>query len=510
MTDASSIRDLLTDRLWRLNNLYRIQDVAGKEIAFRMNEAQRRLWDDLHYCNVIPKARQLGFSTAISMFSLDTCVFRPNTAAGIIDITLDDAKRKLGKIKFAYDRLPDAIKKRVSLVTENTQELKWSNGSSVIVGTSHRGGTLQILHVSEFGKIAAQFPEKAREIRTGAFGTVHKGQMIFVESTAEGAAGDFHDLVMQAEADQQEGRRLGEQDFKLHFFPWHEHRPYRDEADDRPIPQELTDYFDELEQSEGIKLDPEQRAWYASKRRTVGPDDMWREYPATLKEAFNASIEGAYFKVQMTKMRDSGRVAKLPINPSLPVNTFWDIGVDDSTAIWFHQAGAGGSHALIDYYENSGEGVDHYIRVLKERTEKRGYIYGKHYGPHDLEHRNWAMPGAKPLVETARGLGLPFQVVPRIANKVDAIEAARVFLSVASIDSERCDQGIKCLDNYRKAWNEKRGTWASEPLHDWSSHGADALMTGACGFAPDYVEPASDRYSRNRSRRYSQKSEWAS
>lgn len=508
MTDRriyTEAKRLLSDREWRLNNLYKIQDVHGREIAFAMNDAQRQLWNDLHYCNVIPKARQLGFSTFISMFILDTCLFRPNTSAGIVDITLDDAKRKLAKIKFAYDRLPEQIRKTVTLEIENTQELRFSNGSGILVGTSHRGGTLQILHVSEFGKIAAAHPEKAREIRTGAFGTIHRGQMIFVESTAEGAAGDFHDLVMQAQADQQEGRKLGQQDFKLHFFPWWMHEGYSDDPDSIVIPQELADYFDGLD-GKGISLTPGQRAWYTSKRRTVGPDDMWREYPSSLEEAFNASIEGAYFKVQMTKMRETGRIAAIPINPTIPVNTFWDIGVDDSTAIWFHQAGATGSHALIDYYEASGEGIDHYIRVLQERAAKHGIIYGRHYGPHDLDHRNWAVPGAKPIVETARSLGLEFQVVPRVANKSEAIEAARAFLSVTAIDESRCAQGIKVLDNYRKAWNEKRGTWASEPLHDWASHGADALMTGACGFTPDYVEPATDRYNRRRVR---SRSAWA-
>lgn len=500
MTATDKVAALIKDQEWRLNNLYRIQDVNGDEIPFVMNKAQRKLWDDLHYCNVIPKARQLGFSTEISIFILDTCLFRSNTNAGIVDITLDDAKQKLAKIKFAYDRLPEHIRQKVPLVVENTQELKWGNDSRVVVGTSHRGGTLQILHVSEYGKISAQHPDKAREIRTGAFGTVHKGQMIFVESTAEGAAGDFHELVMAAQSDQLEGRKLGPQDFKLHFFPWFDNDNYRDDPDRVMISDDMERYFADLASKHGIHLDAEQKAWYVAKRRTVGPDDMWREYPATLEEAFNAAIEGAYFATQMTKIRETGRLLDIPPNVSQPVNTFWDIGVDDSTAIWFHQAGAGGSHALIDYYENSGEGVDHYIRILNEKAADLGYIYGQHYGPHDLDHRNWAMPGAQPLVETARGLGLTFTVVPRVTSKSSAIEAARTFLSVTAIDQRRCAQGIKCLDNYRKQWNEKRGTWSSEPLHDWASHGADALMTGACGFMPAYVEPERDRYRRRRTR----------
>ncbi len=505
MLDEQDALAKFSDRYWRLNNLYRVQDETGADVPFVMNEAQNELWDDLHHCNIIPKARQLGFSTFICIFILDACLFIPNTSAGTIDITLDDAKKKLEKIRFAYDRVPQEIRSAVPLVTENKQSLEWANGSSATVGTSHRGGTLQILHVSEFGKIAAKYPDKAREIRTGAFGTVHAGQMIFIESTAEGASGAFHELTMQAKADQEEGRKLSPQDFRLHFYPWHKHKGYVDDPESRVVPEELAKYFDELEEEHQIALTPEQRAWYVSKRRSVGPDDMLREYPATLEEAFNVSLEGAYFKDQMSKLRTTGRLLKIPLNPALPVNTFWDIGVDDSTSVWFHQQGAAGSHALVDYFEASGEGIDFYIKMLEDKRIEREWTYGKHYGPHDLENRDWAAPGAKPAVEVARELGLIFEVVPRIANKIDAINAARTFLSVAAIDEQYCDQGIKCLDNYRKKWNDRLSDWSSEPLHDWSSHGADALMTGACGFTPAYVDPVRDRY-RSRPQR---RSAWA-
>ena len=227
-TEAKSPKEqvlaLLRDRWWRLCNLYWIQDENGVAVKFVPNEAQRQLWDDQHYLTVILKARQLGFSTFICIFILDTCLFRANTAAGVIDITLDDVKGKLGKIKFAYDRLPEDIRKAIPLKTDNTLELAWVNGSSVKGGTSHRGGTLQILHVSEFGKISAQFPDKAREIRTGAFGTVHSGQMIFVESTAEGVGGDFYNIVTEAEQRAQAGKTPAKQEFKLLFFPWWKHK----------------------------------------------------------------------------------------------------------------------------------------------------------------------------------------------------------------------------------------------------------------------------------------------
>lgn len=489
------IAEKLADRWWRISNLYRIKDTAGREIKFVPNGAQRKLWNELHPLNVIPKARQLGFSTFIAVFITDTCVFRPNTAAGIVDMTIDDAKAKLEKIAFAYDGLPTEIKRRVPLTKRNAFDLEWANGSTVSVGTSHRGGTLQILHVSEFGKISAKHPDKAREIRTGAFGTIHMGQMIFVESTAEGTGGDFYDLVTEADVTARMGRRLSQQQFKLHFFPWWLHPGYVDDPSLVTITSEAKEYFASLEARHKVALTPEQQAWYVIKRKAIGPDDMFREYPSILDEAFQASVEGAYFKTQMLKAREAGRIGKVPLDPSRPVNTFWDIGKGDSTSIWFHQ-GHGQMHHLVDYYENSGEGVEHYAKVLRDKQAARGWHYGRHYGPHDLDNSHWVLPGAKAVVDVARDLGIAFTVVSRIPNKADAIEAARNMLAMSWIDEEHCSQGIKCLDNYRKEWDEKRATYKSEPLHDWASHGADAFMTGACGYVPAYVPPPSDKYRR--------------
>lgn len=496
---------LLSDRWWRLNNLYWIQDYEGRETKFVPNSAQVQLWDDIHHLNCILKARQLGFSTFISIFILDTCLFRSNTAAGVIDITLDDVKGKLEKIRFAYARLPEEIRKAIPIKTDNTLEIAFRNGSSVKGGTSHRGGTLQILHVSEFGKISAQYPDKAREIRTGAFGTVHVGQMIFVESTAEGVGGDFYNIVTDAQDRAKQGKEPAKQEFKLHFYAWHEHTGYVDDPERAIITPELKEYFDDLQRNHGIMLTPEQKAWYALKRKIVGPDDMFREYPSYPEEAFKVAVEGAYFKRQMGSAREQGRLGTVTLDTTRPVHTCWDIGVDDATAIWFFQSD-GVRHRIVDYYEASGEGMNHYARILKDKATERGFQYGNHYGPHDLDNRDWIMPDAQSRVDVARGLGLNFTVVPRVANKADAIEALRNWLGNCWIDETHCARGIQCLDNYRREWDERLATWRQRPLHDWSSHGADALMTGAMGHMPDAIPEPSDAYRRRRS---STSSAWA-
>lgn len=490
----------LGNREWRLDNLYWIQDEKGQPIPFRRNEAQARLWADLWYLNVILKARQLGFSTFILIIMLDQALFYPGTSCGLIDNTMDDASAKLRKIKFAYERLPDEVRQLIPLKgLGNSERLAWQNESEITASVSHRGGTKQILHVSEYGKIAAKFPEKAREIKTGAFGTVHVGQFIFVESTAEGRGGEFYDMVQMAEKKQLSGKALSEKEFRLHFFAWWQHPGYRIDPSHVVIDKELAAYFDEVEVEIGQKLDPEQRAWYAAQRELFGPDDMFREYPATAKEAFQASTVGAYFKTQMSRLRQQKRIGVVPHDPSKSVNTFWDIGKSDNTSIWFHQS-YGNLHHLIHYYENSGEGAEFYARYLREIGMKRGFVYGRHLGPHDLANSHWILPGSRATVDVARELGINFETVPRITEKMQAIEAARNFLSMCSIDEEHCARGIDCLDNYRKRWDMKLLTYVNEPLHDWASHGADALETGACGFTPEYVPPPTDRYAKPKAR----------
>lgn len=484
----------LDDPEWRIDNLYWVKDENGKEVRFVRNEAQRRWWKERWFLNVILKARQLGFSTEIALEILDTCLFVPNTTAGIIDYSLPDAVKKLEKIKFAYSKLRDDVKQRVLLVKSNTETLEFSNGSKIEAGTSHRGGTLQILHVSEYGKISATRPDKAKEIKTGGFGTVHAGQTIHVESTAEGLGGEFHEMVERADALQKEGRILSQLDFKLHFFAWWQHSGYRLDPKTVRIPVELDEYFADLKSKHGITLDAEQRAWYTAKRYQIGPDDMFKEYPSYPEEAFKSSVDGAYFKRQMSKIRTDGRICQLPYDDTRPVNTWWDIG-NDTTAIWFHQSD-GVRHRFIDYYENADESISHYVRELNEKKANFGWVYGKHYGPHDLGNSEWgaiALDGeqAKNRLQIADGLGLKFTIVPKIHDKNDAIDAARQILGMSWFDEKFCEKGIKCIDAYRKKWNEQLATWSREPLHDWASHGADAFMTGAVGWKPDRERKAS-------------------
>jgi len=490
--EIDELRAKLGNRRWRLNNLYWITNERGHKVKFRLNPAQVELLDAMWFLNVILKARQLGFTTFIQIFMLDVCLFNDNIRAGVIAHNKEDAAVFFrDKIKFAYDNLPAWLKAERPAIKNDAGELLLANNSSIRVGTSMRSGTLQYLHVSEYGKVCRKYPEKAREIRTGAFNAVHPGQFIFVESTAEGRDGDFYEMTKQARAMLASKKPLTEMDFKFHFFPWWRDARYQRDPAGVVITDKMATYFAELKAKHGIRLTAQQRAWYAKKAEEQR-DDMKREFPSTPDEAFEVAIEGAFYGEQMTSLRNRGRICEVPWEPSLPVQTFWDLGMNDSMTIWFHQR-VGAANRLIDYYQSSGEGLQHYAKTLKEK----GYFYGRHYMPHDIAVRELGN-NAKSRKEVAEGLGIrPIVKVTRPKNVeevLDGIEAVRAFLGSCWIDEISCAEGIRALDNYQKEWDDNAGTWKRGPLHNWASHGSDALRTGATGFAVVELPNEADLY----------------
>jgi hypothetical protein len=182
---------------------------------------------DPHPFEIVLKCRQIGMTTLFCIDGLDSVLWNDNFQAGIVAQTLDDASNIFkDKLKFAFDNLHPAIRALFRLVGDSAKEMAFSHGSAIRVGTSLRSSTLQFLHISEFGKICAKDPEKAREIITGSLNTVHIGQRIIIESTAEGREGRFFDMCQEAEALQKSGKPLGSLDFRFRFFPWWRHDAY--------------------------------------------------------------------------------------------------------------------------------------------------------------------------------------------------------------------------------------------------------------------------------------------
>lgn len=484
-SDAEFLEEMkirFPDKLSRLRGgFYDIKDKAGMKVPFRMNADQEEFITSRWFLDVVLKSRQKGFTTVIQLDMLDDCLFIENISAGVIAHNLVDAKAFFrDKIKFAYDNLPAPFRKVRKADQDSAESLRFNNGSSIRVGVSLRSGTLQRLHVSEYGKLCAKFPDRAEEVKTGAFNTVHVGQRITVESTAEGRAGEFKAMCDKAQKHEQEGRKLTPLDFKFHFSGWWSDQTCRltdEDAAEVVITEDMVAYFAKIEAhpllaSQGIKLDLGQRAWYVKKADQQG-DKMKQEFPSIPEEAFEASVEGAYFPTQMAKMRAEGRICRIPIL-DIPVYTTWDLGVGDAMTICFWQD-VGMERRLIDYYENSGEGFSHYAKVLNDR----GYNYSEHRMPHDADHRRLGKD-AKSAKQHAEECGIkPVGVVPRISTEKDGIEATRQFLPTVYIDEERCTRAIDCLDSYRKEWDDKLSVWKDKALHDQFSHGYKAIETAA-------------------------------
>jgi hypothetical protein len=461
------------DKLARLRDgFYSVQDESGDKIPFRLRPVQEKFLDDQHGFDLILKARQLGFTTVIQLDYLDDCLFIPNTAAGVIAHNREDAEAFFhNKIRFAYDALPEEFKKLVPATQDSTRSMRFGNGSSIRVGTSLRSGTFQRLHVSEYGKLCAKFPDKAKEVKSGALNTVHIGQKIRIESTAEGHSGHFFDLCKASQDRALAQKELTPLDFKFHFFPWYQDAKYRLGFDVGETSEDQ-EYFGKLE-GLGIPLTRQQRAWYVKKSEQQN-EDMKREFPTTPEEAFEASVEGAYFSKQMAKARQQGRICRLPVLDQ-PVYTTWDLGVNDSTVIVFWQD-VGLERRAVDYYENNGESWGHYSGVLLSK----GYAYSRHYLPHDGAQRQQGAQSVKHKWELAQEAGInPTEILPRITTEKHGIDASRTFFPNAWIDEERCSQLILCLDNYRKEWDDKLAVWKDVARHDEYSHGYKAFEGAA-------------------------------
>lgn len=480
----------LDDPLWRLSNLYKIivkdgdDDDEGLVVQFKPNRAQRRLIARLWNRNLILKARQLGFSTLVCILWLDTALFSKDPMrCGIIAQDREAAEALFrGKILYAYDNLPDVLRERMPLSKRTATEVEFAhNGSSIRVATSMRSGTIHRLHISEFGKICAKHPDKAREVVTGSIPAVPTGGVLIIESTAEGQEGAFYEMSERARGLFESGAPLTPKDYRFHFFPWWEAPEYALPEGSVPISPVYVRYFNEVEGRIKRRLTGAQRAWYVATCEADFSGDqslMWQEYPSFPEEAFQVSTEGCYYAEPLSRARKEGRIVRgLPLLP-IPVNTFWDLGRGDMTALWTHQR-ATMQDRFHWYYENSGEDLVHYVRKLQEWAQERRMVFGKHYLPHDAEYKRL---GATP--DTNRSLremledlwpGQSFVVVPRVSNLLAGIQETRAAFGAAWFDEEGAAEGIKRLTNYRKRWNKALGCWSDEEQNDDNCHGADAF-----------------------------------
>ena len=215
-------------------------------------------------------------------------------------------------------------------------------------------------------------------------------------------------------------------------------------------------------------------------QREYGEEEGYALFEQEFNCSFESALVGSYYGPYLTRAQKAGRIGAVPVDRGALVHTSWDLGVSDSTAIWFVQC-VGKERRLIDYYENSGIGLEEYVAVLQEKQRDHRWVYGHHFFPHDIEVRELSSPNALSRAKTLEGLGIKPKVVP-LHNVNDGINAVRRMLDMAWIDEKRCERGLNALRNYRREWSETLKMFRDSAYHDWSSHGADALRTFACGF----------------------------
>ena len=482
--DPVTFVENMHDPVWRIcdSGMYTVivkdtQDSPSGQMPFYANPVQRKFINSLHTRNITLKARQLGMTTVVCIAWLDYALFNQNAKCGIA--AQDDPSATAffrDKVKFAYDNLDPFLKEMFPLESDNANMLRFAhNNSSIRVATSFASATLHRLLISEYAKICAKNPARAQELKLGTLPTVPSNGIVVIESTGEGPSGDFYDKVKVAE---RRTTALTELDYRLHFYPWFDTEEYTTDPTFVTISPEITEYLARKEQELGITLTRGQKAWYFKTLEGNFSGDqivMFSQYPTTPDEPFFESSEGVYFKIQMQRVRAERRICNVPIEDE-PVNTFWDIGRADGTAIWFHQK-VGPEHRFIDYYEIKNQTLSTIVAELKER----GYTYGVHYLPHDAGHKRLSDDNESVEEMLMRLMpGHDFEVLTRVTSLVQGIEITRQQFPSVWFDATRCEQGIARLDTYTKKFSSRENRWLDEPFKgNGASEAADAFRQWA-------------------------------
>lgn len=467
----------LKDKNWRINNLYKIRNKEGKLVKFVRNRAQKHYAENKWFRNLVLKSRQLGFTTDETIDSLDDVLFTPNMDALMIAHNLEAGESLFTKkIGFAWEKLPVELRQLYSVDSKTSKTLKFGFGekgfSSIAVDTSGRSGTYQRVHITELADIAKKYPKKIPDIMEGTIPAIPSTGRLDIESTSQGASGEFYDMFIDA---WERGEPTINQQYKAHFYNW----TWDDEemAKITPLP------FSEMQEGEKFeeyarkhRLTDIQITYYYQKWLSLNRkwNALKREYPTTPQEAFSAVSEGTFYGETIGIMEENGQIGVYPYDRGLKVHTVWDLGVGKNMRVGFYQR---------DTAVNKVRRIDHLVGEASEgipevvaKVLKKPYNYGKHFGPHDLEATD--IGTGKTRIEAARKAGLKFSIVPDHFIE-DGIDAVSPFLDRLLVDKEHNKEWIKSMKSYEREWDEKRGMYKDEPLHNWASHDADETRYAA-------------------------------
>ena len=401
------------------------------KIPYRPRELQAEMHNKLKRWNVLVMHRRFGktvFAVNHMIKHVLTCPL-PRPRVALIAPTFTQAKR----ISWDYVKHYAGV---IPGVTFNETELRadFPNNGRIMLLSGENPDALRgiYLDLCVFDEYGMQNPRVWGEVVRPALSD-REGAAIFLGTPA--GHNHFFDILQQAKEQEEEGSDQ---------WYWKIAK-----ASETKVVKEL-----ELDAAK-MQMTPEQ-------------------YDQEYECSFTAAIIGAYYGKLLAALDDENRITRVPYDPALPVHTAWDLGINDSTAIWFAQVYRGGAVNVIDYYENSGVGLDHYAEVLRQKD----YHWGDHLAPHDIEVRE--LGTGKSRLETAFGLGIRFKVIPKM-KIADGINAARMLIPKCYFDREKCNEGLEMLRQYRQEWDDRKRMFRDQPRHDFTSHSADAFRYLALG-----------------------------
>ncbi len=489
------------DIKWVLNNMYWIKDDKNDRIVkFKLWPEQEKILDRMHHKMLLPKARQIGISTLIGGIYFYYSLFKKDVKMSIVDKNEDFSKKKLDeKVKRPYERLGTDIEedeelrefgkliKNCALIKpefrRSTSVIEFTTGSRVEAMSSIRGDGYGMAWVSEMGWISANYPEKADEIRSGCLQAVAPKGFVFLEGTFERGkiGGVFKDMIDSAK--EVAGQKLTHEDYRIVFCSWWKQKEYQLEIEDTSlISKETRKYQEKVRKVKGINLTDQQLFWYQKKRSNL-KDAMFTQFPTYLEEIFMGSATGSIYEEEMMKIKEESRIKRVVWDRTKPVYTFWDIGDDDSTAVWIGQK-IFGEFRWLEYWSSRRNHPAVYVAKVKEWDQKYDFI-DKIYFPHDAKQKLGRGGFTDHFYDA--GMRNRIKIVPKIDSTWNGIAWTRTILDKSWFDEIGCSHefkvgeitlpsGLTCLESYRSTDKKDNGV-DKKPVKNIFTHGADAIRT---------------------------------
>jgi hypothetical protein len=485
--------ECLKDYRWRFTNLYWIKpaELGKAELLFNPKPEQWEILDDIYlHGNIkiaILKARQLGFSTLLALICLDMALFKEGFTAGIVDQTKDAAESKMNMVRFAFERLPADLRQYYKIEDDNRGTLSFRSGTSedsiskVYGGVKARGGTHQLLWISEWGAIQLDDVKRSEEIMTGALPSAKEG-IIVVETTWKGGkSGLLYSNIVEP-ALQLDERYKSKEDWRIRFFGWHGDETYMRDGDVSQISDDCNKYLNELRDKHGVELVPRQKLWYF---KTCWPmkNKRYEEFPSVQGEIFLSPAENAIYAEWMDDALLGGRIVDYNLERG-PTYAALDIGVNDLMTVTIFQV-VSTQYRIYDHIMLKGVTVKELCNTLQRWERDNNTFFGKIFLPHDGNRRVIGKTQNKTVLQMMEECGMRHVChVPVIGAVMIGIDQVRdripSMLFHASNLSRPYEFGshrltfLDAMNNYRFHPLDGKTT-KMEPIHDIYSHPVDSL-----------------------------------